>query len=102
MGIGYTYIMASGKNGTLYTGVTSDLIKRVYEHRNNLVEGFTSKYKVHRLVYWEMTDDIVVAIKREKQIKGWHRKWKLELIESMNPSWQDLYDKILDSGSSPE
>ena len=94
--------MACDKNGTIYTGVTSDLVKRVYEHKNDLVEGFTSKYGVHKLVYYEMADDIEAAIEREKQIKNWQRRWKLELIEEMNPTWQDLYDDILDSGSSPE
>ena len=92
---GYVYIMANEKNGTIYTGVTSDLIKRVYEHKNNLAKGFTNKYKVHKLVYYEITEDIEIAIQREKQIKNWHRKWKLDLIETLNPEWKDLYEDII-------
>ena len=87
----YVYILASKRNGTLYIGVTSELIKRVYEHKNNLVEGFTQKYKVHNLVYYETTDDINSAITREKQLKKWKRTWKMELIEMNNPGWRDLY-----------
>ena len=87
----YVYILASQRNGTLYIGVTSNLIKRVYEHKNNLVGGFTQKYDVHRLVYFETTDDINNAIRREKQIKKWNRDWKIELIEKNNPDWRDLY-----------
>ena len=90
----YVYIMASGRNGTLYIGVTSDLRKRVWEHKNDLVEGFTNKYRVHDLVYFESTRDIHSAIAREKQLKKWNRKWKLELIEKDNPGWEDLYEKI--------
>ncbi len=93
----YVYIMASKRNGTLYVGVTSDLIKRVYEHKNNLVAGFTKKYGVHILVYFEETPEIESAIKREKQLKVWKRKWKLELIEERNPKWIDLYDNIAGS-----
>jgi len=81
----YVYILASKRNGTLYIGITSDLIKRVYEHKNNLVDGFTKKYKIHNLVYFEETNDVQSAIKREKQIKVWKRSWKIELIESKNP-----------------
>ncbi len=84
------YILASQRNGTLYIGVTSDLGKRVWEHRNSLVSGFTKKYAVHRLVYFEMHDDMTSAITREKQIKKWNRAWKLELIEKENPEWKDL------------
>lgn len=87
----YVYLLASERNGTLYVGVTSDLIRRVYEHKNNLVGGFTEKYHVHRLVYFEVTEDIHSAIKREKQIKKWNRAWKIELIEKNNPEWKDLY-----------
>jgi putative endonuclease len=87
----YVYLLASEKKGTLYVGVTSDLIRRVYEHKNNLVGGFTEKYHVHRLVYFEVTEDIHSAIKREKQIKKWNRAWKIELIEKNNPEWKDLY-----------
>jgi len=93
----YTYIMASKRNGTLYIGVTSDLIKRVYEHKNNLVAGFTRKYKIHLLVYFEQHLDVKVAIHREKRLKEWQRKWKLALIEKSNPQWIDLYDEITGS-----
>ena len=89
------YILAGKRNGTLYTGVTSDLIKRVYEHKNDLVEGFTKKYGVHRLVYFEQCEDTTSAISREKQIKKWNRNWKLRLIEERNPEWRDLYDGLL-------
>jgi len=85
------YILASQRNGTLYIGVTSDPIKRVHEHKNNLVSGFTEKYNVHKLVYFETTDNIDSAIRREKQIKKWNRDWKIELIEKDNPDWRDLY-----------
>jgi putative endonuclease len=86
----YVYIMASKRNGTLYIGVTNDLERRVYEHKNNIIKGFTEKYKVHYLVYYEETSDIKTAIEREKQIKKWNRKWKLELIEKENKKWIDL------------
>lgn len=89
------YILASGRNGTLYTGVTSDLIKRIWQHRNDFVEGFTSKYKVHQLVYYEMHDSIESAIIREKQIKKWRRQWKLRLIEQHNSAWKDLWEDII-------
>ena len=91
----YVYILASSKNGTLYIGVTRDLIKRIYEHKNNLADGFTKKYGVHDLVYYEQTEDVESAIAREKQLKNWHRKWKINLIEKNNPAWQDLYKKVL-------
>jgi putative endonuclease len=87
-------ILASQRNGTLYIGVTSDLGKRVWEHRNSLVSGFTKKYAVHRIVYFEMHDDMISAITREKQIKKWNRAWKLELIEKGNPEWKDLWPEI--------
>jgi putative endonuclease len=90
----YVYILCSRRNGTLYTGVTSNLIKRIYEHKNNLVEGFTKKYGVHCLVWYEVHQTAETAIIREKQIKKWNRKWKLELIEKDNPEWNDLYDRI--------
>ncbi len=90
----YVYILASERNGTLYIGVTNDLIKRVYQHKNNLIEGFTEKYSVHKLVYYEETNDINSAIKREKHLKKWNRKWKLELIENVNPNWKDLYETL--------
>ena len=89
------YILASQRNGTLYIGVTSDLIKRVWEHKNNCVEGFTKKYGVHQLVYFEFHDDMVSAITREKQLKKWKRDWKLRLIEEQNPDWKDLYEGLL-------
>ena len=88
------YILASKRNGTLYIGVTSDLVKRVWEHRNNLVEGFTKRYNVHRLVWYELHERMESAIVREKRLKNWKRKWKLQLIESMNPQWRDLWDDI--------
>ena len=90
----YTYIMASQRNGTLYIGVTANLLKRVYEHKHDLVDGFTKKYQVHKLVYFEETPDIRSAIQREKQLKKWNRKWKIELIEKQNPKWKDLYNDL--------
>lgn len=89
------YILASKKNGTLYIGVTSDLMKRVWEHKNDLVEGFTKEYGVHQLVYFEMLEDMASAIQREKQLKKWNRDWKIELIEKDNPEWTDLYDSLV-------
>ena len=86
--------MASKKNGTLYIGVTSNLVKRVYEHKNNIVDGFTKKYNVHLLVYFEETNDVNEAIQREKRLKKWDRKWKLRLINNFNPEWKDLYDGL--------
>ena len=88
------YILASARNGTLYTGVTSDLLKRVWEHKSDLVEGFTKRYAVHVLVWFELHEDMLAAIRREKTIKGWKRRWKLELIETMNPEWRDLYAEL--------
>ena len=90
----YVYILASKRNGTLYIGVTSDLRKRVFEHKNNLVDGFTKKYKVHNLVYYEQTIDVRSAIEREKRLKRWKRRWKLILIEKENPNWKDLYNLL--------
>ena len=90
----YVYILASKRNGTLYIGVTNDLKKRIYEHKNDLVVGFTKKYQVHTLVHFEETSDILSAIGREKNLKAWKRKWKLELIEDSNPDWKDLYDEL--------
>ncbi len=92
---GYVYILASRRNGTLYVGVTSDLAKRIEEHRQKLVDGFTKEYEVTNLVYFETFDDIEDAIVREKRIKGWKRKWKTDLIQSVNPYWRDLYEDIL-------
>jgi putative endonuclease len=91
----YVYILASKRNGTLYIGITNDLIRRVYEHKSRSIEGFTKKYNVDKLVYYEKTNDINSGIKREKQLKKWYRKWKLELIENKNPDWQDLYDELI-------
>ena len=87
----YVYILASERNGTLYVGVTSNLIKRVWQHKSGEVPGFTSEYKVHQLVYYEMHDDILMALKREKNLKAWKRAWKLGLIDHNNPDWQDFY-----------
>jgi putative endonuclease len=87
-------MLASKRNGTLYIGVTNDLVRRVYEHKQGLVEGFTKKYNVNRLVFFEETNDVESAITREKQMKKWMRQWKIELIEKMNPEWKDLYGEI--------
>ncbi len=97
---GTVYILASSRNGTLYVGVTSDLLKRIRMHKHEIIDGFTKKYGVHRLVYFEEHDDIRDAITREKQLKKWNRAWKLRLIEEMNPGWRDLYE-VLDGGSPP-
>ena len=86
----YVYILANKRNGTLYIGVTNHIERRVYEHQQGLIEGFTKKYNVHHLVYHETTNDIRAALQREKEIKKWSRKWKLELIEKENPEWKDL------------
>ena len=88
------YILASKRNGTLYVGVTSNLAKRIWEHKNDLVEGFTKSYGIHNLVWYELHETMESAIQREKRVKGWKRAWKLELIESLNPEWQDLYQGI--------
>ncbi|MCP4470199.1 MAG: GIY-YIG nuclease family protein [Gammaproteobacteria bacterium] len=98
----YVYILASKRNGTLYTGVTSNLINRVYQHKSDLVEPFTKKYQVHRLIYFEQHLDIHEALRREKQIKTWQRKWKLNFIEKSNPDWNDLYPEITGFRSAPE
>ena len=90
----YVYILASKQNGTLYLGVSSDIVKRVWQHKNDLAEGFTKKYGVKDLVYYEIHEDAENAIKREKQLKKWRRSWKLELIEEKNPEWRDLYVDI--------
>ncbi len=92
---GYVYILASKTNGTLYVGVTSDLVKRVWEHKNDLVDGFTKRYGVHRLVWYEEHDTIEDAIAREKAIKRWRRQWKVRRIEQLNPAWRDLYEEII-------
>jgi len=90
----YVYILASKRNGTLYIGVTNDLVRRVYEHKQSLVEGFTKKYDIKQLVFFEETNDVDSAIIREKQLKKWNRQWKIELIEKHNPEWKDLYSEI--------
>ena len=90
----YVYLLANKHNNVLYTGVTSDLIRRVYEHKNKLVKGFTQKYNVDCLVYYEACENIVVAIEREKQIKGGSRKKKIEMITTQNPKWDDLYQTL--------
>ncbi|MCX6713188.1 MAG: GIY-YIG nuclease family protein [Candidatus Vogelbacteria bacterium] len=105
-GIGHKtcfYILASKLNGTLYTGVTNDVERRLTEHKNGEVDGFTKKYRIHLLVYYEVFDRIENAIEREKNLKNWKRAWKIELIEKENPLWRDLSDDFLvDSGSRPE
>ena len=90
----WVYILASKRNGTLHIGVTNDLIRRVWEHRNDEVKGFTKRYQVHRLVHFEAFDEPEFAIGREKTLKKWPRKWKLALIEKDNPEWRDLWDDI--------
>jgi len=97
----YVYIM-SNKSKTLYIGMTNDIIKRVYEHKNKLVDGFTKKYNITKLVYYESTPDVSSAIKREKQLKNWHRQWKINLIESMNSEWQDLSSNWLSNDGDAE
>ena len=91
----YVYILTNRRNGTLYTGVTSDLVRRISEHKQCKTEGFTKKYGVNRLVYYEIIDTAEEAIRREKQIKAWQRSWKLREIENNNPNWDDLYEQIL-------
>ncbi len=91
----FVYIMASERNGILYIGVTKDLIRRVYEHKTDAVPGFTSRYQVHDLVWYEHTPEIFSAIQREKQLKNWQRAWKIHLIEQANPYWNDLYPALL-------
>jgi putative endonuclease len=92
---GFVYIMASRRNGTLYIGVTSDLIRRAWEHRNGVADGFTKKYGCKSLVWYEAGADIEECIRREKQMKEWKRLWKLRVIETMNPDWEDLYDSLV-------
>jgi putative endonuclease len=90
----WVYVLASRLGGTLYIGVTNDLVRRVYDHRKGLADGFTKKYRVHRLVYFEPYGDVEEAIRREKQLKKWNRAWKIRLIEEHNPNWVDLYSQI--------
>ncbi len=89
------YILASKRNGTLYIGVTSNLVRRIWEHRNNLVEGFTERYGVHNLVWYELHESMGSAIQREKRLKEWKRRWKIQMIENANPNWEDLYHSIV-------
>ena len=91
----FVYILASQRNGTLYVGVTNDLVRRIYEHREKLIEGFTSQYNVTRLVWCDQTASIEEAIAHEKRLKRWQREWKIALIEKTNPNWDDLYEGIL-------
>ncbi|MFA5360139.1 MAG: GIY-YIG nuclease family protein [Patescibacteria group bacterium] len=92
--LSYLYIIASGKNGTLYIGITANLQNRINEHKQGLVEGFTKKYNIKNLVYYEIFGDIKEAITKEKQLKKWKREWKIKLIEKYNPGWEDLYNKL--------
>ena len=92
---GYVYIISNKKNGTIYIGVTNNLIRRIYEHKYEMVEGFSKKYGLHKLVYYEIYNTIKDAIAREKQLKNWKRNWKVKLIEKDNPEWKDLYQEIL-------
>ncbi len=91
----FVYILASQRNGTLYVGVTNDLVRRIHEHREKLIGGFTSQYNVTQLVWFDQTASIEEAITHEKRLKRWRREWKIELIEKTNPKWDDLYDSIL-------
>ena len=91
----FVYILAKGRNSTFYVGVTSNLSKRIWEHREGVVDGFTKKYGIKALVYYEVFDDAKNAIRREKRLKRWSRAWKMQAIESMNPDWRDLYDDII-------
>ena len=93
--IGYTYIITNKKYGTLYIGVTSNLVKRIYEHKQKIVSGFSKQYNLNKLIYFETHNSIEDAIKREKQLKNWQRQWKIDLIEKENPNWNDLYETIL-------
>ncbi len=91
----YVYILASRRNGTLYVGVTNNLVRRIYEHKSDLVDGFTKRYGVHLLVYHESMNDVGSAIQREKRVKKWNRAWKIKMIERVNPDWRDLYDELV-------
>ncbi len=90
----YVYILAKGRNSTFYTGFSENLPKRVWEHKNSVADGFTKKHNVKTLVYYEFYNDRATALTREKQLKKWHRTWKMRIIEEMNPAWEDLYEKI--------
>ena len=90
----FVYILSNKRNGTLYIGVTNNLIRRIYEHKNNLIEGFTKNYNIHQLVYYEEYNNIDTAISREKQMKKWNRSWKMQIIEKNNSTWRDLYEEL--------
>lgn len=90
----FVYILAKARNSTFYVGITSDLKKRIWEHKNETADGFTKKYGIKNLVYYEIYDDAENAIKREKQLKKWNRPWKMRIIEELNPDWNDLYEKL--------
>jgi putative endonuclease len=98
----YVYILASRRNGTLYVGVTNDVLRRSWEHKNDLVAGFTKKYGVHILVWYELHEDIHIAIAREKRLKRWNRAWKIRLIEEGNSGWNDLYDRLIGEIALPD
>ena len=89
------YVLTNKKRGTLYVGVTSDLVRRIWQHKNDQMDGFTQRYDLHRLVHYELADDMYTAISREKQLKWWRRQWKIDLIEEDNPDWNDLWPGIL-------
>ena len=91
----FVYIMANGLRGTLYIGATNDLVRRAYEHREGLINGFSKRYGVKSLVHFELFDDVEAAIRREKRLKHWNRQWKIDLIERLNPEWDDLYNRLL-------
>ena len=91
----YIYIITNKRNGTLYIGVTNDLIKRIYQHKKKLINGFSKKYALDKLIFYESCEDIHSAIKREKVLKAWRRIWKIELIEKVNPNWRDLYEDFI-------
>ncbi len=95
MKIYYVYLMANKRNNVLYIGITNDLIRRVYEHKNNLIEGFTNKYNCHKLVWYQHTNDVESAITQEKKMKKWKREYKENVINGMNPEWRDLYDELV-------
>ena len=89
------YILTNKKHGTLYVGVTSNLVRRIWQHKNDQIDGFTKRYELHRLVHYELAEDMCTAISREKQLKWWRREWKVDLIEEDNPDWNDLWSSIL-------
>ena len=91
----YVYIITNKIRGTIYIGVTNNIARRMYEHRNQLIDGFTSKYKLDKLVYAEESENVEDAIRREKQLKNWHRNWKINLVESVNPNWEDWYETLV-------